>query len=171
MTQAFWPWMLEVYQRDGVSPALIVLQDRDGLNVNAVLFCCWLAERHARLQGVKAAEIERLSADWSEAIVAPIRQTRRLLKTSDLITDDRRTDIRKRVQAIEIELEELHAKLLEARAAPEFNDLADEPQALAELAADNARQYFAARNIGPDAQDGILTSAEWHTIMKVLRDR
>jgi len=40
--QAFWCFSLAFYERPGVPGALIALQDRDGFDVNLVLFALWL---------------------------------------------------------------------------------------------------------------------------------
>ena len=38
---AFWDFTLQVYGREGVSPAVIALQDTHRLDVDILLFCCW----------------------------------------------------------------------------------------------------------------------------------
>jgi uncharacterized protein (TIGR02444 family) len=166
MNDKFWDWMLKVYPRPGVSEALVALQDREGLNVNALLFCIWLAHRNERLTLDLALEIERLNQEWANAIVAPVRTTRRLLKSSNLIAEDKKADIRKRIQAIELELEEMHCSLLEQRAAPDFAAAETEPESRIELANDNLRQYFAARRTATSDQDRIIGSADWQTVVK-----
>jgi uncharacterized protein (TIGR02444 family) len=166
MTSAFWTWLNQAYHRPGVSPALIELQDAEGLNVNALMLCCWLACRHARLSPATAAVLEHLSGAWSDAIVAPIRASRRALKTTDLIDEARRKEIRGRVQEIEIALEEIHAALLEESAAEDLALPEDEPEAIIELASDNARAYFAARNASPADAGRIVASQAWQTIVK-----
>jgi uncharacterized protein (TIGR02444 family) len=40
--EAFWCFSLAFYERPGVADALIALQDRDGFDVNLVLFALWL---------------------------------------------------------------------------------------------------------------------------------
>ena len=37
----FWPFSLEVYRQPGVESACLSLQETAGLDVNALLFCCW----------------------------------------------------------------------------------------------------------------------------------
>ncbi|HXZ68673.1 MAG TPA: TIGR02444 family protein [Alphaproteobacteria bacterium] len=163
-----WDWMLEVYPRPGVSEGLIALQDRERLNVNALLFCIWLACRSGRLTIDLASEIERLDEEWANAIVAPIRTTRRLLKSSNLIPEDKKADVRKRIQGIELELEEMHCSLLEQRAAPDSADSESEPESRIELANDNLRQYFAARQMAAGDQERIIGGSEWQRVVKAI---
>jgi uncharacterized protein (TIGR02444 family) len=40
--EAFWRFSLAFYERPGVADALIALQDREGFDVNLVLFALWL---------------------------------------------------------------------------------------------------------------------------------
>ena len=40
--EAFWRFSLAFYERPGVPDALIALQDRDGFDVNLILFALWL---------------------------------------------------------------------------------------------------------------------------------
>ena len=166
--QKLWDWMLKIYPRPGVSEHLIALQDREGLNVNALLFCIWLACRSGRLTPDLADEIERLNSDWANAIVSPIRTTRRLLKSSPLIPDGRKADVRKRIQAIELELEEMHCALLEERATPDCADGETEPETRVELANDNLRQYFAARRMAAADQNRIIGSLDWQEVVKAV---
>ncbi|MFZ1989549.1 MAG: hypothetical protein WAW96_07225, partial [Alphaproteobacteria bacterium] len=106
--------------------------------------------------------------EWANAIVSPIRTTRRLLKSRNLITEDKKADIRKRIQAIELELEETHCSLLEQRAAPDCADNETEPETRVELANDNLRQYFAARRITAGDQDRIIGGSEWQRVVKAV---
>jgi uncharacterized protein (TIGR02444 family) len=167
MTDAkFWPWLLDIYSKPGVSESLIALQDKEHLNVNALMFCCWLGTQSVRLTHEDAAEIETLNKSWAEEIVAPVRQVRRVLKTSPLIDEDKRKDIRGRIQAIEIELEEQHCTLLETRACALDAPREDEPEARAELAGDNLATYLGARR-GSEADEArVAASPEWRAILK-----
>jgi uncharacterized protein (TIGR02444 family) len=162
----FWPWLLDVYSRAGVSESLVALQDREHLNVNAAMFCCWLATQGVRLTREGAAEIEALNEAWAKEIVAPVRTVRRVLKTSPLIDDDKRKDIRGRIQAIELELEEQHCALLETRAYAPTAPREDEPEARSELAGDNLIAYLAAHHTSEVDAKRITQSPEWRTILQ-----
>ncbi len=74
----FWQWSLVFYAQPGVAPLCLELQDTHGLDVNLVLFCCWLGEPLDSL-----AEAEALVADWRREVVQPLRAVRRWLKGRD----------------------------------------------------------------------------------------
>ena len=38
----FWDFSLSVYSTEGVPAACLVLQDHHQVDVNVILFCCWL---------------------------------------------------------------------------------------------------------------------------------
>ena len=78
---AFWRFSLAFYERPGVADALIALQDRDGFDVNLILFALWLgiSGRHPLDSGVLAAA-ERAIGTIRAGVVEPLRSLRRNLK-------------------------------------------------------------------------------------------
>jgi hypothetical protein len=54
----FWTFTLAVYQKDGVSPACIALQDRLGLDVNFLLLCLYGGSRGHPLTAGDFASVE-----------------------------------------------------------------------------------------------------------------
>ena len=71
---AFWDFSLAVYPREGVESACLELQERHRLDVNLVLFCCWVG---ASGRGVlEDDDLDRLLAatePWQKEVVWPIR--------------------------------------------------------------------------------------------------
>ncbi len=80
----FWTFSCQTYEQAKV--ALLALQNRHNLNVNVLLFCCWIA---ASNQGtLSKQEIKKLLAvihTWHERIVVPLRELRARLKESTLV--------------------------------------------------------------------------------------
>ncbi len=74
---AFWRFSLAFYATPGVAPACLALQDREGLDVNLVLFCCWVG---VALDRAVLAEAEALVAEWRTEVVQKLRAVRRWLK-------------------------------------------------------------------------------------------
>lgn len=76
----FWDFSLTVYVRPGVADACLALQDRLGLDVNLLLFCCWTGSQGRRLDSVEMARLMAAVEDWQRSIVGPLRAVRRRLK-------------------------------------------------------------------------------------------
>src|SRR5262245_30453902 len=79
-TNPFWPFSLALYGRPGVAPALIALQDRLGLDVNMLLFCCWAGTLGRSLSAEDIAIVDKVAEPWQAEIVRPLRAVRRRLK-------------------------------------------------------------------------------------------
>lgn len=74
----FWDWSLAVYDRPGVAPALLRLQDEQGLDVNLLLFCIWAAaEGPGGLARDEVAAAREAVAAWRGQLLQPLRALRR----------------------------------------------------------------------------------------------
>ena len=143
----FWNFTLGVYGRPGVSQACIGLQDRQGLNVNMLIFCLW-AGSHGH--SLTAGELERLAAaltPWDEAVVKPLREVRRWLKEQDLVPRDQAEPLGRAILGREIESEGLAQRLME-HSLPLAPGAAD-----AKAAAANLRGYLELRAISASDSD------------------
>ena len=76
----FWSFSLRLYARPGVPEACLDLQDRRGLDVNLVLFCCWRASRGLALRPEDVARADRWVRGWRRNVIRPLRRVRRNLK-------------------------------------------------------------------------------------------
>lgn len=110
----FWNFSLEVYAGEGVARACIALQDRHHVDVNFLLFCCWLgasgrgAIAPDRLRGL----IGRIDP-WQRQIVQPLRDLRRKMASGEGLPElpnAERRALRRRLADAEIESE--HAEQL-----------------------------------------------------------
>jgi uncharacterized protein (TIGR02444 family) len=128
-----WDFVLGYYRQPGVSEAAIALQDSAGIDVNMVLFLMWAA---AQRQSFAAAEIRAIgekTQPWQHKVVVPVRAVRRLLKeNAPLVEAAAAQDFRKKVQALEIEGEQLQLTAMAALCA-------DLPMQPASAPADAAR--------------------------------
>lgn len=113
---AFWDFTLAVYGRPGVAPACIALQDRRGLHVNMLLFCCWAAA--SGRGALDADDLDRACAvarPWQETVVAPLREVRRRLKTVTAPAPNAvRETVRRGILAAEINAEHVEQLMIEA---------------------------------------------------------
>ena len=123
-----WDFVLNYYGRKGVSDALIGLQDNHGIDVNMLLFLMWMAAQSKSVAADDVKFVNTTSQAWQRAVVVPIRGVRRLLKeNAPLVPAEAAAAFRKKVQAIELEGEQLQlnamaalvGRLKPAQASPE----------------------------------------------------
>jgi len=105
---SFWAFTLALYGKPGVAAALIGLQDRLGLDVNMLLYCCWIAADGRLLSRDDLKAVEAVADPWQSEVVRPLRALRRRLKGGfGAIPPDRVEAYRKRVNELEIEGEHI----------------------------------------------------------------
>ncbi len=77
----FWRFSLKVYREPGVAAECLCLQDRLTIDVNMLLFCCWLgACRQVELSATEIEDIEKRVRDWRTNVVVPLRGIRKDIK-------------------------------------------------------------------------------------------
>lgn len=103
----FWDYALEVYGREGVSPALIALQDRHTLDVNMLLLSLWVSHSgRGVLNDREMAHVLQVSANWNPEIVCGLRRVRILLRDEiPLVPRELSDAVRKHILALEIDCE------------------------------------------------------------------
>ena len=110
----FWSFSLDFYGRPGVAEACLDLQDRHGLDVNLVLYCCW---RGNILTQAQIQDAIGLTSPWRAEIVQPLRALRRRLKPGfPPFPDAGALALRKRIADAELEAERLQQQALDALA-------------------------------------------------------
>lgn len=119
--EAFWRFSLAFYALPDVAKALIALQDRDGLDVNLMLFALWLGiSGRGRLSDHALLAAERAAGTVRDEIVNPLRTLRRKLKR---YPDDDIQRLREGVKALELAGEKLVQTRLARLAAPALNSV------------------------------------------------
>ncbi len=144
-----WDFALVVYRRDGVAEACLALQESHGIDVNVLLFCCWLGESGRGALGAKEmADALALVDRWHQDVVRRLRAVRTGLKGGLGKIDVEYSDpLRGRIMASELDAEHVeHMTLMRA-----FERPAAEPMPSAEQrakdAAGNVALYFDALGI------------------------
>jgi uncharacterized protein (TIGR02444 family) len=103
-----WDFVLNYYRQQGVSEAAVVLQDTAGIDVNMILFLMWLSSQKKTLAEADMRKLGENSHGWQRSVVVPIRNIRRLLKeNAPFVAQEAALAYRKKIQAIEIEGEQL----------------------------------------------------------------
>jgi uncharacterized protein (TIGR02444 family) len=112
-----WDFVLNYYGRKGVSDTLIGLQDTHGIDVNMLLFLMWMSAQSKSVAADDVKFVSTTSQAWQRAVVVPIRGVRRLLKeNAPLVPAEAAAAFRKKVQAIELEGEQLQLNAMAALA-------------------------------------------------------
>jgi uncharacterized protein (TIGR02444 family) len=116
---AFWDFSLALYAKPGVAPACLALQERHGIDVNALMFCVWLAD--SGRGPVPRAELDAAFAavaTWHAQVVRTLRPLRQRLKFGfDPVEPELVRALRARIQKIEIDAEHVEQLTLAASAA------------------------------------------------------
>lgn len=143
----FWTFTLAVYQKEGVSPACIALQDRLGLDVNFLLLCLYAASRGRALTAADFARVEERAAPWRKHVIHPLRAVRRWLKEQQLLEKAPSDQLRRGVLGHEIESEGVQQRLMEAAVS------IPEGPSSASMAAANLVAYLAWARVKPGDPD------------------
>ena len=144
MPSPFWDFSVDVYDRDGVPPACLALQEGCGIDVNMVLLCCWAGEigaGHLGLQNIRQA----LGAinGWHFDVVRGLRTVRNHLKSGFRgFEDEAVQELRKSILKIELDSEHMEQDRL-ANAVSLTPDSDTLPEQIASDAAANLADYFA----------------------------
>ncbi|MEM0955093.1 MAG: TIGR02444 family protein [Pseudomonadota bacterium] len=76
----FWRFSLTLYAETGVADACLALQDRYNLDINLLLYGCYLANQGHLLETGQASALDQYCTEWRETVVRPVRALRRALK-------------------------------------------------------------------------------------------
>ncbi len=117
-SEDFWTFSLRVYAKADVAPACLALQNQYGLDVNLLLYGCWLGARGVQLDVASLTPAMAFSGRWSEHVVRPLRRARTWMKNdSDArgqLPADIYDELRESIKTIELEAERLQQLALEA---------------------------------------------------------
>ncbi len=162
---AFWDFSLALYRGPGVEAACIGLQDRLAIDVNLLLYACWIAATgRARMAREDWARLIGDMAAWRGQVVEPLREIRRRLKAGGWsgVPAPLAESLRDRVKALELDAERAEQLAIAAHAPP---DAGESPAAGAREAdaTANLQDYIQAAGAHPTDTDladlGILARA------------
>ncbi|MFN0042707.1 MAG: TIGR02444 family protein [Alphaproteobacteria bacterium] len=150
----FWDFTLQIYGKDGVSPAVIALQDKRGLDVDILLFCCFLAVTgRGALGAAEAAKAKALADPWQAQVVNAIRLVRRKLKEGFPGTPAGLPEtLRKEIFGQELAAERIEQMMLES-AVPRAPDAARASEQRVRDGAASLKSYLDACGIKAGAED------------------
>ena len=114
LDNAFWQFSIRVYSTSGVADECLAVQEQYGIDVNALLFCAWIAQaRRIELAAPDIVALDAVVASWHESVVKPLRSVRRYMKG---LPDGEINALRTRVKGVEIDSEQIEQAMLFAHA-------------------------------------------------------
>jgi uncharacterized protein (TIGR02444 family) len=157
----FWNFSLEIYAGEGVAEGCLDLQERRGCDVNILLFCCWLgASGRPTLTADRLRAILKMSDEWQQEIVRPLREVRRRLKDKPWSATLPETVDAARRRVADAELAAEHAeqlKLVGLHNPPADRERPAEKRLRA--AVGNLGVYAVCLGVVPDAKDRAAVAA------------
>lgn len=107
----FWQFSCWVYQEHSLKFACLKLQDQLNMNVNFILFACWLATNgRGRLQVADFSRLDQLTATWRQFITLKLRSFRQSLARQ--VTAHNRSNLINVVQQEELAAEQIEQLML-----------------------------------------------------------
>ena len=150
--EPFWDFSLRIYAQQGVSAACLKLQDEFGVDINLLLYCCWLGSCGSELDEHALRRALDFSAVWAAEVVHPLRRARRWMKdeagAGGEVDREARLALRERIKAAELAAEQMQQVTLAKWGVP--GGRSDKLEA----AATNLRSYVKA--IGIRLDDGAV---------------
>jgi uncharacterized protein (TIGR02444 family) len=143
--ETFWDFSLRVYQDPAVQRACLELQERNGADVNVLLFCCWTAAVQGGMTEAERDAMFALSRTWGGKVVRPLRAVRSWMKTEGCaaphIDREQCLQLREKIKRLELAAEKIQQEALEALSGG-FTAAGGEQAIQAAVA--NLHGYFAA---------------------------
>ena len=151
----FWDFSVKLYGAPGVAPACLDLQERHGADVNALMFCVWLAASgRGPAEPALLDEAFAAAAPWHAEVVRTLRAVRKRLKSPVGPVDPAMAQaLRARIQKIEIDSEHIEQLTLAARAAALPAKAGLDAEQRADHAARHCAAYFRRLGATPGAAD------------------
>lgn len=117
---SFWDFSLAVYRIPGVAAACLRLQDEAGVDVNLLLYVCWLGTVRDRPLDEAALRDALAQTDaWRDRVVRPLREVRRWMKgRTEGLPSGAVESLRSDVKRIELAAERLQQDMLFAIVGP-----------------------------------------------------
>jgi len=157
----FWSYSLACYGRADVAAACLDLQDRRGLDVNMLLFCCYAAAAHGLAMSVKEIRaFEARVSRWQGEVVEPLRAARRAVAAhADMMRPLGLGPVRAAIKAAELAAEEAEQACLQALLDGGGDRALSAGGAARGLAGHNLRAYLSGRGHALEPADVAMLDA------------
>lgn len=152
----FWHFSLAVQEQEMAKQALLALQNKHGLNINLLLFCCWhAATNQGQLHKQEIKLLLNTIENWHESIVLKLRTIHERLKPSNQIWAN---NARQEILAVEQMGEHIEQLMLIDMYSKKTPRNRRSPQQLAANACQNIGAYAAVLYINLDQHDCALAA-------------
>ena len=115
--ESFWDFSVGAYRKPGVADACLALQERHGLDVNVLLFCCWFGRTRGVMDEPLWKRVLAFSEAWADNVVRPLRAVRTWMKhtgcTQPEVSNDECMRLREEVKRTELKAERLQENSLQ----------------------------------------------------------
>ena len=148
-TDSLWSFSVTIYRQPGVSHACLSLQDRLGLDVNVLLFCCWFGCTRGPLDGQTFNDALGFSRPWAEEVVHPLRAARTWMKANNCTQPVSQKLLREKIKTVELEAEHLQQDFLESLSSTKPAKFL-EPELQLKNTASNLQRYLKHCNVHLD---------------------
>ena len=106
--ETFWDYSIRTYEK--LNSPFIFLQDHAGLDVNLLLFCCWVGQAGRVLSDKQIILLCEKVMPVRDNLINPLRKARRFAKTLGVISDPER--FKNNILSIELESERVEQAIL-----------------------------------------------------------
>lgn len=150
----FWDFSIGVYSTEGVPQACLVLQEKHRIDVNILLFCCWLgASGRGAMTNEETARMMEAVGPWNDGVVRALRAVRGRMKGGmPPAPPDLSDPLRRSIAEIEIDCEHVEQLVLAAAVDRAAAGAVAPEQAAADAVA-NIGGYLTALGARFDADD------------------
>ncbi len=150
--EGFWDFSVRTYRTLGVSDACLSLQNDYGVDVNMLLFCCWVGAAVGPFDGELFKRAREYSARWAENVVIPLREARTWMKLtgcdSDVVPTASCMELREEIKTVEFAAEKMQQEALESMVSVD-RTRDERPKQIVEDVAANLMLYLEGLNIQP----------------------
>ena len=112
-----WDFVVHIYSKPDVESACLYLQDRHGINVSLLLFCCWTGVYYGAVSKEQLQQAREFSDSWSSQTTDILRQLRRDMKHNYKphwpMPESGWQSFRSKVKGLELESERMQLSSLE----------------------------------------------------------
>lgn len=176
---SFWDFSVRTYRKAGVAGACLALQDRHGLDVNVLLYCCWFGCTLGVLDEPLRDRALAFSEPWADNVVRPLRAVRTWMKhigcAQPDVPNEECMTLREEIKRIELKAEQLQENTLQSLAedSPPKNYLDTASQINCTLL--NIKEYMCYCGVEIDAESRmrlahIVTAAIGGATLDSVRD-